>query len=191
MHHGATPRIGGVPIFGGVLVGMLILYFGEWKIDSLPMILAILPVWLADIAEDLTKKVSPLKRLLAAFFAALLGMWLLDAKLVRLGVPLFDHLVTTYVFLNAIMIMLAVGGITHATNIIDGFNGLAGGIVLMILTALTYVSYQVHDTFLIGQCIALIGATIGFLFWNSIQKELFLREMAELTYGALWCPRFV
>ncbi|MCU6433889.1 glycosyl transferase [Undibacterium sp. Jales W-56] len=183
MHHGATPRIGGLPIFVGLLAGMTIMYFGEWNLNSLPFIVTVLPVWLAGMTEDLTKKVSPLKRLLAAFFAALLGMWLLDAKLVRLGLPLLDHLVASYIVLNALLIMLAVGGITHAMNIIDGFNGLAGFVVVMILSALAYVSYQVHDTFLLGQCIAMIGATIGFLFWNYPRGSIFAGDGGAYLWG--------
>jgi UDP-GlcNAc:undecaprenyl-phosphate GlcNAc-1-phosphate transferase len=183
MHLGATPRIGGVPVLAGLLAGMLVLYLGEWEINSIYMIGAILPVWIAGIAEDLTKKVSPLKRLIAAFIAALLGMWLLDAKLVRLGLPLLDHLVTSYIVLNALLIMLAVGGITHAMNIIDGFNGLAGVVVVMILSALAFVSYQVNDTFLLGQCIALIGATIGFLFWNYPKGLIFAGDGGAYLWG--------
>ncbi|WP_222613197.1 MraY family glycosyltransferase [Undibacterium jejuense] len=183
MHHDATPRIGGVPIFAGLLIGMVILYFGEWQINSLFMVYSILPVWIAGIIEDLTKKVSPLKRLIAAFVSALIGMWLLDAKLVRLGTPLLDQLVTSYIVLNALMIMLAVGGITHAMNIIDGFNGLAGVVVVMILSALSYVSYQVNDIFLLGQCIALIGATIGFLFWNYPKGTIFAGDGGAYLWG--------
>lgn len=183
MHHGATPRIGGVPIFAGLLSALSVLYLGEWHVNSLWFVLAILPVWLAGIIEDVTKKVSPLKRLLAAFVAALLGMWLLDAKLVRLGLPLLDHLVTSYLILNALLVMLAVGGITHAMNIIDGFNGLAGTVVLMILSALAYVSYQVGDVFLLGQCIALIGATLGFLFWNYPRGTIFAGDGGAYLWG--------
>lgn len=183
MHHGATPRIGGLPVFLGLLAGMVILYFGEERINSLSFVLAILPVWLAGMTEDVTKRVSPLKRLLAAFFAALLGMWLLDAKLIRLGTPFLDHVVTSYIVLNALLIMLAVGGITHAINIVDGFNGLASGVVVMILSALAYVSYQVNDTFLIGQCLALIGATIGFLFWNYPRGTIFAGDGGAYLWG--------
>ncbi|MFZ6755158.1 MraY family glycosyltransferase [Undibacterium sp. Dicai25W] len=183
MHHGATPRIGGVPIFVGLLLGMEILYFGEWHINSLPLIGAILPVWIAGITEDLTKKVSPFKRLIAAFVSALIGMWLLDAKLVRLGSPLLDHLLANYIVFNALLVMLGVGGITHAMNIIDGFNGLAGVVVVMILSALAYVSYQVNDIFLLGQCIALLGATIGFLFWNYPKGTIFAGDGGAYLWG--------
>ena len=183
MHHGATPRIGGLPVICGLLAGLLVLYFGESHLNTQLFVLTLLPVWLAGMTEDLTKKVSPLKRLLAAFFAALLGMYLLDAKLVRLGVPLLDHLVTNYIVFNALLVMLAVGGITHATNIIDGFNGLSGGVVVLILSALGFVSYQVNDTLLLGLCIATIGATIGFLCWNYPKGTIFAGDGGAYLWG--------
>lgn len=183
MHHGATPRIGGLPVICGLLAGLLVLYFGEFHLNTLLFVLALLPVWLAGMVEDLTKKVSPLKRLLAAFFAALLGMYLLDAKLVRLGVPVLDHLVTSYVVFNALLVMLAVGGITHAINIIDGFNGLSGGVVVLVLSALGYVSYQVNDTYLLGLCVAMIGASVGFLFWNYPKGTIFAGDGGAYLWG--------
>lgn len=183
MHHGATPRIGGLPIICGLLAGFAALYYSEWHIDTSFFVLTLLPVWLAGMVEDLTKKVSPLRRLLAAFFAALLGMYLLDAKLVRLGLPVLDHLVTNYIVFNALLVMLAVGGITHATNIIDGFNGLSGGVVVLILSALGYVSYQVNDTLLLGLCVATIGATIGFLCWNYPKGTIFAGDGGAYLWG--------
>ncbi|MEB0140849.1 MULTISPECIES: glycosyltransferase [unclassified Undibacterium] len=159
------------------------MYYDTYEFNSLPFIAAILPVWLAGMTEDLTKKVSPLKRLLAAFVSALIGMWLLNAKLVRLDVAWLDELITTYILVNALLIMIAVGGITHAMNIIDGFNGLAGGVVVMILSALAYVSYQVNDLFLFAQCLALIGATMGFLFWNYPRGSIFAGDGGAYLWG--------
>ena len=41
--------------------------------------------------------------------------------------------------------MFAVGGVAHAVNIIDGYNGLAGMVVLMVTAAIAYVAFQVAD----------------------------------------------
>lgn len=183
MHLGATPRIGGLAIFLGFLCGIFSLYLLNMRINDALVVCAALPVWLAGMTEDFTKKVSPLKRLLAAFVSALLGMWLLDAKLVRLDVSFLDYLVNASIVVNAFLIMLAVGGITHAMNIIDGFNGLAGFVTIMILSALAYVSFQVNDTLLLGLCIAMIGATLGFLFWNYPKGLIFAGDGGAYLWG--------
>lgn len=182
-HRGATPRIGGVPIFLGLLAGLGVLAESGFQLSSWPFIATLLPVWFAGIAEDFTKRVSPLKRLLAAFCAALLGIWLLEARLVRLDMPFIDQWLGDYLLLSALFTMVAVGGITHAMNIIDGFNGLAGVIVVMILGALAYVSNEVGDTFLLAQSVALMGATIGFLFWNYPRGLIFAGDGGAYLWG--------
>lgn len=183
IHHGATPRIGGLPIFIGLLAGMLVMALGSWQFNCLPFIATLVPAWLAGMYEDLTKRVSPLKRLLAAFSGAAIGIWLLDARLISLENPLLDHLLTSYFLVSAILTVFAVGGITHAMNIIDGFNGLAGVVVVMILSALAYVCNEVGDVFLFAQCVALIGATIGFLFWNYPKGSIFAGDGGAYLWG--------
>jgi len=54
---------------------------------------------------------------------------------------------------------------------------------VMILSALAYVSYQVNDIFLLGQCIALLGATIGFLFWNYPKGTIFAGDGGAYLWG--------
>lgn len=183
IHHGATPRIGGLAIFIGLLVGVLFVADGGGKNSYLPFIAAALPVWFAGMVEDFTKRVSPFKRLLAAFFAALLGIALLDARLVRLDIPYLDQLLGNYLLLSALLTMVAVGGVTHAMNIIDGLNGLAGMVVIMILAALAYVSNEVGDFFLLTQCVALIGATIGFFLWNYPRGLIFAGDGGAYLWG--------
>lgn len=185
IHHGATPRIGGVPIFVGLLAGFLVMALGEWHFNCWPLMITLLPAWLAGMTEDFTKRVSPFKRLLAAFGAALIGIWLLDARLVRIAIPFVDHWLNSSLLLSAVVTMVAVGGITHAMNIIDGFNGLAGVIVVMILSALAYVSNEVGDVFLFAQCVALIGATIGFLFWNYPRGSIFAGDGGAYLWGVM------
>lgn len=183
IHHGATPRIGGVPIFIGLLAGFSVISFDYLGFNCVPFLITLLPVWLAGMTEDLTKKVSPFARLLAAFFASVSGMWLMDARLVRLDNIHVDYYLSTYLALSVLLTMIAVGGITHAINIIDGFNGLAGMIVVMILSALAYVCNEVGDTFLFAQCVALIGATIGFLFWNYPRGSIFAGDGGAYLWG--------
>jgi UDP-N-acetylmuramyl pentapeptide phosphotransferase/UDP-N-acetylglucosamine-1-phosphate transferase len=183
IHHGATPRIGGLPIFIGLMAGMVVMALGSWKVNSWAFIVTLLPAWFAGMYEDLTKTCSPLNRLLAAFFGAIIGIWLLDARLVSLENPLVDHLLTSYFLVSAALTLIAVGGITHAINIIDGFNGLAGVIVVMILSALAYVCNEVGDTFLFAQCIGLIGATIGFLCWNYPKGAIFAGDGGAYLWG--------
>ena len=53
-----------------------------------------LPALVAGLAEDLTKNVSPSRRLLATALSALLAVWLLDAAIRRTAIPGLDWVVS-------------------------------------------------------------------------------------------------
>jgi len=62
--------------------------------------------------------------------------------------------------------MIAVGGCTHALNIIDGMNGLAGMIATLMALSLALVALQVQDIPIFLIAASLASATLGFLVWN-------------------------
>jgi UDP-GlcNAc:undecaprenyl-phosphate/decaprenyl-phosphate GlcNAc-1-phosphate transferase len=184
-HACATPRIGGIPIMLGLLAGCIGISFNSDASLYVFVVLSLLPVWLFGMIEDFTKQVSPLHRLLAAFVVALLGVWLMDARLLRLDVPGLDLLLNSSFIFSVMMTMLMVGGITHSINIIDGFNGLASGVVLMVLSALAYVTYQLNDMVLFNLCIVSVGATLGFFVWNYPRGLIFAGDGGAYLWGAL------
>jgi len=92
-------------------------------------------------------------------------VWLLGAVIPRLDVPGFDALLAWTPFAIAFTVF-AVGGVANAINIIDGYNGLAGGHAVIVLAAFAYVSAQVGDSFLFASALAMMGALLGFLAWN-------------------------
>ena len=88
-HQGVVPRIGGVGILAGVTVPILWLWWvdkPEGYIGAL-LLLCGLPAFVSGIVEDVTKRVSPSKRLLATLVSAGLASWLLGATLNRADVP--------------------------------------------------------------------------------------------------------
>ncbi len=174
IHKGMVPRIGGVGIFFGWLVAMAV----SVAVDALPgpralaWLAAVSVVFAAGLTEDLTKKVRPRDRLLAALFSALLGAWLLGATLTRLDNPLLD-LLFIHPLLAMTVTVVAVGGVAHAVNVIDGLNGLAGSICLMALAALGYVAVQVNDGEIILLAMLGVGSLLGFFIWNYPSGQIF------------------
>jgi UDP-N-acetylmuramyl pentapeptide phosphotransferase/UDP-N-acetylglucosamine-1-phosphate transferase len=100
--------------------------------------------------------------------AAAFGVWLLGAVIPRLDIPGFDTLLKWAPFAIAFT-MFAVGGVANAINIIDGYNGLAAGHAVIVLTVMAWVSALVGDDFLFTSALAMIGALLGWrrsqCFW--------------------------
>jgi len=98
-------------------------------------------------------------------------------------------------FLFVIMVLV---GSSNAVNLTDGLDGLASGLIIITggaLTALVYVTgHAVFADYLglqyikgIGEvaifCGAVVGAAIGFLWWNAHPAEIFMGDVGSLALG--------
>ena len=186
-HAKPTPRIGGVPVFLGMVLAALVAQFAHDNVGKLfgGLLLAGLPVFFAGLAEDLTKRVSPLWRLLAAFASAGLAAWLSSSILPKLGIPGVDYLLQAFPAVAVLFTVFAVGGVCHSINIIDGYNGLMGGVALFVTAAIAYVALAVGDLSLLAVCLALGGGMLGFLVWNFPRGMIFAGDAGAYLVGFL------
>lgn len=184
IHKSMVPRVGGIGIFCGWLVAMAVAVM----VGALPgpralaWLAAVSIVFAAGLTEDFTKKVSPRNRLIASFFSALLGVWLLGTTLNRFDTPVLD-LLFVHPLLAMVVTAVAVGGVAHAVNVIDGLNGLAGSISLMALAALAYVAVQVNDGEIILLSVLGFGAVLGFFIWNYPSGQVFCGDGGAYFMG--------
>src|SRR5699024_12811703 len=105
--------------------------------------IAALPVFVAGVVQDISKAVGALERLLAAFASAAIAWWLLGGVM-RVAVEWADWLLS-FRPISLVFTVVAVGGCTHALNIIDGINGLAGMVAVLMAASLAAVAWQVQD----------------------------------------------
>jgi UDP-N-acetylmuramyl pentapeptide phosphotransferase/UDP-N-acetylglucosamine-1-phosphate transferase len=148
------------------------------------LVAASLPTFLAGLAEDVTKTISPRRRLVFTAVSAVLAVWWLDAALVRTAIPGIDALMLWTPFAIALTIFV-VTGVANAVNIIDGFNGLASMCVLLMMLAIGYVAFQVNDLFVLSISLVVIGAVLGFFVWNFPAGLVFLGDGGAYLLGFL------
>jgi UDP-N-acetylmuramyl pentapeptide phosphotransferase/UDP-N-acetylglucosamine-1-phosphate transferase len=185
-HGRVVPRVGGLGVMAAIVAGVVIAQLGE-PLVARPLWLLIacsLPAFAAGIAEDLTKRVSPRRRLLATAVSAGLAIWLLDAVISRTDIPVVDPLVGWAPF-AALLTVFVITGVANSVNIIDGFNGLASMCVLMMVLALAYVAFQVGDTFIFTASLITAGAVLGFFVWNFPAGLIFLGDGGAYLLGFL------
>lgn len=186
-HTRPVPRIGGVAILIAVIVGTAMSHW--WRDPSSLqywLLLACgLPAFAAGLAEDLTKSVSPRRRLFFTAVSATLGIWLLDGVIRRTDLPGLQWMVG-YTPIAIAVTLFMVAGVANAVNIIDGFNGLASMCVMMMLAALAYVAFQVDDDFVGTAALITLGAVLGFFVWNFPAGLIFLGDGGAYLLGFLF-----
>src|SRR5205823_4178717 len=79
--------------------------------------------------------------------------------------------------LYPVFIYLVVAGTTSGVNLTDGLDGLAAGcaaIVLLAYIGITFITGGDHDLTMLAAC--LVGACIGFLWFNSFPASIFMGD---------------
>jgi len=87
--------------------------------------------------------------------------------------------------LFSVFLLLVIAGTTNAVNLTDGLDGLAAGtgaIALVVYTAIAFLERQ-YDVALI--CGAMVGAIIGFLWYNSHPADIFMGDTGSLAIGGV------
>ena len=173
-HKTPTPRIGGVAIVLSMFAAWVVARPERRQILG-PLLVAGLPAFAFGLAEDLTKKVGVKARLLATVASGILGWWLTGMALTSLdivGVDLLMHIT----WLSVLFTAFAVGGVANAINIIDGFNGLASGFVVLALIGVAAMAFNAHDTNLALGALCVAGAMLGFWLVNWPWGKIFLGD---------------
>ena len=180
-HTSPTPRVGGIAIAVGVVAGYL---FANPNSQTLlgPLILAGIPAFACGLLEDVTKRVSVRTRLLATMGCGVLGWVITGYSITGANLPGLDWLLG-FTVISVLFTAFAVGGIANAINIVDGFNGLAAGTVINILTAFGIMMTALGDHDLAMVCLILAGAVAGFLLVNWPLGKIFLGDGGAYFVG--------
>ncbi len=83
-----------------------------------------------------------------------------------------------------VLVFLVIAGATNGVNLTDGLDGLAAGscaIVLLAYTAIAFVANEQQDLALLSAC--LVGACIGFLWFNAFPASIFMGDTGSLGLG--------
>jgi UDP-N-acetylmuramyl pentapeptide phosphotransferase/UDP-N-acetylglucosamine-1-phosphate transferase len=180
-HSVPTPRIGSIPI-----IFALVIAWGKSsaEIQTLlaPILFAGMPAFLFGIAEDLTKQIGVVQRLLATMASGLLACWITDYSLSRLDIWGVD-LIMQFTLFSVMFTAFAVGGVANAINIIDGFNGYASLTCTIAFIGFALIAFQVGDQNLALVSLILAASVWGFFWVNWPFGKIFLGDGGAYFLG--------
>ena len=188
-HLEPTPRIAGIAIFIAALSGFALSYsFEETQphrnLLFLALIVSSIPAFCGGLIEDIFKNVGVTQRLLLTMISAVIAACMFDKGSVvyHVDVVWMDKLLSIEV-ISLLFTLFIVSGVTNAINLIDGYNGLAGGVMVVALTAITIAAFLVNDAMIAFISIIMIGAVLGFLVWNWPRGKIFLGDGGAYFIG--------
>jgi len=204
-----TPTMGGTLIIGGIAVATLL-----WAdlTNGLVWIslLAVVGFGLIGFIDDYLMQIKRQSKGLSARskFALQIALALLIGLLVylkpgfdtRVTVPFFKNLSPDLGWFYIPFAALVIVGASNAVNLTDGLDGLAIGPV--IIASATYMVFayvaghvkfaqylQIHYITGVGEvavlCGAMVGAGLGFLWFNAYPAEIFMGDVGSLALGGV------
>jgi UDP-N-acetylmuramyl pentapeptide phosphotransferase/UDP-N-acetylglucosamine-1-phosphate transferase len=173
-HVGNPPRLGGVTVVAGLGAGIAL---GDWSDSRLPLLLMLsaAPAFLVGLLEDCGHAVSASRRLAAAFVSAALAMMVFGTWVTRGDLPGLDPVMTVVPVAVLLTLMLS-AGFCHATNLVDGMNGLVGAVLISGAAALAVLAHAAGEGDLALLAALLAAAMSGFVIFNWPYGALFMGD---------------
>lgn len=206
-HKQGTPTMGGVLIVLAITISTIL-----WAnvINQYVMLTLIAFLWLALVgfADDyikvikkrnlgLTARMKLLSQILLGLFIA--GYIMIFTPIpATLSVPFLKQFILNFGLFYIIFVILVIASSSNAVNLTDGLDGLAIGCT--IIAAITYallsyiagnykMSEYLNVFYLPGSgelsifCAAMVGAGLGFLWFNSYPANVFMGDTGSLALG--------
>jgi phospho-N-acetylmuramoyl-pentapeptide-transferase len=201
-HHltkAGIPTMGGLVIFTAIAIPYLIL--SERDTASLAVFGVALASAAIGFADDWLKIVKArslglsARTKLAFQLVIAIALWYVVSQEIGLDEAVvfrvFDAEVDIGAF-YALLVFLVLAGATNGVNLTDGLDGLAGGCCAIVLLAYTAMAFVTGDEggltaqereglALLGAC--LVGASVGFLWFNSFPAAIFMGDTGSLGLG--------
>jgi UDP-GlcNAc:undecaprenyl-phosphate/decaprenyl-phosphate GlcNAc-1-phosphate transferase len=177
---GMIPHLGGIAMFLGVAVAVVALGRGRWLagigspfVKASPALFTILVLGLVDDMRSIRARHKLVVQFIAAAMLIAVGFRLFT------GVVLFD---AATVLLGALSLVFFVGMLS-SVNLIDGHDGLAGGVSLLAAAALATIGFMVGASGVIVVSLAVCGACLGFLFFNFPPGRIYMGDTGSMMLG--------
>ncbi|WBO84419.1 MraY family glycosyltransferase [Hymenobacter yonginensis] len=181
VHESLTPRLGGVAVFAGFMSALTI--FADLGNGIQQLLAGCIVLFFVGLKDDLVS-ISVSKKFVGQLLATGIVMIMADVRLTSFqGILGIQELP---IGISYAFTFLAIVGITNAINLIDGLDGLAGTIVLTIVSTLGYYFVRYGGpgfSNYVFVSVCLMGGIIGFLRYNFHRATIFMGDTGSLVCG--------
>ena len=189
-----VPRCGGVALYLGMVAACFVIFLGvrffRWNlpvlfalgdVNYLVLYVGITCMFITGLVDDITQlKAMP------KFLAQIIACSIVVFSGVSIGaVNNFGHGFVDLGWMNYPLSVLYLLVFVNITNLIDGLDGLAAGLVAIIAAALLYLAWIRGNYLLVLCCVALIAVCLAFLRYNFFPASVFMGDSGSLVLGLL------
>ncbi len=193
-----TPTMGGIVMLTGLLGALVVVARPNVStLTTLLLVAVVAGIGLYDDWQKISKKRPEGLSARYKFLLLTLAVVLADVLAVRyvgvtqtVLVPYFDRSLVLGpgvfgIALFSVFLLLVIAGTTNAVNLTDGLDGLAAGAAAIALLAYTAIAFLERQYDVAVICGAMVGAIVGFLWYNSHPADIFMGDTGSLAIGGI------
>jgi UDP-GlcNAc:undecaprenyl-phosphate/decaprenyl-phosphate GlcNAc-1-phosphate transferase len=178
VHENIMPRLGGLAIFIGVLVGYFVSGLYNEKITAISFgAILIVVLGILDDIYQLSAKVKFISQIFIASIVVSTGL-----TIEFITIPFVVEKFQLGVWAYPITVLWIVG-ITNAINLIDGLDGLAAGISSIGIITVAIMAGLAGKVMILTIALIVVASTIAFLFYNFFPAKIFMGDTGALFLG--------
>ena len=178
-HEGSTPFFGGIAIFTGVICSLL--FWADIE-DIQYILVSILIVFIVGLIDDL-RQITAFKKLIGQIIATLILIFFGDLQIDSMHGVLGVYDLPIWASLPFTIFVVIV--ITNGFNLIDGVDGLAGGVGLISSLSFGAIALIMEQNDMALIAFTLVGALLAFLRYNFNPAKIFMGDTGSLVVGMI------
>ncbi|MFF0828413.1 glycosyltransferase family 4 protein [Brevibacillus sp. NPDC003359] len=185
VHTRIMPRMGGLAIYMGYLVAFFLFVPYTSISEMLGIFIGSTIVMVVGMLDD-KYQLSPKWKLLGQLVATVIVVVPFGLKIGVVNLPYSGSIdfSSGWLFWLAIPItMFWIVGVTNAVNLIDGLDGLSAGVSAIAAGTMGVMALLMDDYKVATYCFVLLGAILGFLYFNFHPARLFMGDTGSLFLG--------
>jgi len=179
VHKGMMPRIGGIAIYFGFVVAVLL--SGSIDRPVAGLLVSGSLIMILGLVDDI-KGISPKLKLLGQVLAGLVLVFF-GVEVEFITNPFNGKIIFLGYYLSIPVTVFWVTGISNAVNLIDGLDGLAAGVSTIAAVTLAVVAWTQGQYLAVSLALFLAAGSLGFLRYNFYPAQLFMGDCGSLFLG--------
>ncbi len=190
-HHGMVPLIGGPAMYVAIASASILLNFHFSVLIFLALGLVLIVLGIVDDRYD----IPPVWRLLVQAMVAGVMVQVGGVQISQIGDLFGTGTVVMAGTASVIFTIICTIGVINAVNMIDGVDGLAGSILLMSFTGMTWLSLSGGNVLGAEMLTIFGGAILGFLCFNArvfvARARIFMGDSGSMLMGFILAWFFI
>lgn len=186
IHKKPIPRVGGIAIFLGSIGSLFFFYpfnfpLNDTMLKMIGLMIGATLIFIMGLVDDI-KGLTPKVKLAGQIICSAI-IFIFGVRITYVGIPFSVNVIEFPLIISFLATLTWLVIVTNTINLVDGLDGLAGGITIIASLSLAYVAFSNDKPEVAIITAAVAGGSAGFLPFNFNPAKTFMGDSGSLFLG--------